>query len=122
MDPRLGIYLRLEQLGAALQQGQEEIFRRHGLRAVVSRLRSASCVYFMDRLPVNWWEIVTGHDMAGDKALRLALIQRGIYQIPIPVKQASLSFAHSDDDIARTLEATDEAVRELKQTHSALFP
>ena len=121
MDPAVGVYPRLEHLGAILQQGQEEIFRRHGLRATVSRLGSASCVYFMDRLPTNWWEIATRHDMAADKALRLSLIQRGIYQIPIPAKQASISFAHSEDDITRTLEATDAAVAELTQTHPHAF-
>lgn len=121
MDRSVGVYPRLEHLGATLQQGQEEILRRHGLRAVVSRLGSASCLYFMDRLPANWWEIASRHDMAADKALRLSLIQRGIYQIPIPAKQASLSFAHSDDDIARTLEALDESIAELKQTHPHVF-
>jgi glutamate-1-semialdehyde 2,1-aminomutase len=120
-DPILGVYARLERLGDQLQRGQEEIFQRHGLRARVSRLGSASCVYFMDRLPTCWWEIVTGHEMAADKALRLSLIQRGIYQIPIPAKQASISFAHSESDIARTLEATDEAVAELKLTHPGVF-
>jgi glutamate-1-semialdehyde 2,1-aminomutase len=114
MDQGLGVYRRLEHMGSVLQQGQEEIFRRHGLQAKVSRLGSASCVYFMEWLPTNWWEIATKHDMAADKALRLSLIQRGIYQIPIPAKQASISFAHSDADIARTLEATDQAVNELK--------
>ena len=121
MDPKLGVYKRLERLGAALQAGQEEIFRCHGVRAVVSRVGSASCVYFMDRPPTNWWEIATLHNMAADKAFRLSLIQRGIYQIPIPTKQASVSFAHTDDDIARTLKATDEAISGLKHSHPQLF-
>jgi glutamate-1-semialdehyde 2,1-aminomutase len=120
-DPTLNVYRRLEYLGAALQRGQEDIFRRHGLHARVSRMGSASCVYFMDRLPGNWWEIVTRHHMAADKALRLQLIQRGVYQIPIPAKQASLSFAHSDEDSARTLEAFESAMPELKALHPDAF-
>lgn len=121
MDPAVGVYPRLEYLGAELQSGQEEIFRRHGLRAVVARLGSASCVYFMEQRPTNWWEIATRHDAAADKTLRVSLIQRGVYQIPIPAKQASLSFAHSNDDLSLTLEALDEAVDELKQTHPQVF-
>jgi glutamate-1-semialdehyde 2,1-aminomutase len=120
-DPALEVYRRLEYLGAALQRGQEEIFRQHGLRAHVSRLGSASCVYLMDRLPGNWWDIVTRHHMAADTALRLQLIQRGIYQIPIPAKQASLSFAHSAEDVARTLDAYESAVSELKAIHPDAF-
>lgn len=121
MDPSIGVYARLETLGAELQRGQEEIFRRHGVPAQVSRLGSASCVYFMNRLPACWWDIATEHNATADKALRLALIQRGIYQIPIPAKQASLSFAHSEADIARTLEATDDALAELKRTQANVF-
>ena len=92
-----------------------------GLRAHGARLGSASCVYLMDRLPTNWWDIATQHDMAADKALRLLLIQRGIYQIPIPAKQASISFAHSDEDINQTLAALDESVGELKASHPQAF-
>lgn len=120
-DPAPGVYARLESLGATLQLGLEEVIRRRGLRARISRLGSASCLYLMDRTPANWWEIATGHDAVADKALRLLLIQRGIYQIPIPAKQASLSFAHSDEDLARTVGAFDDAVGELKQSHPQVF-
>lgn len=121
MDPSLAVLPRLESLGASLQQGQEEIIHRHGLRAVVSRLGSASCLYFMDQRPAHWWDIATRHDAAADRALRVLLIERGIYQIPIPAKQASLSFAHSEDDIARTLAAFDDALTELKELQPQAF-
>lgn len=120
MSPEFGVYRKLEYLGAQLQRGQEEIFRRRGVGAVVSRLGSASCVYFMDHLPTNWWEIATLHDTAADRALRLSLIQRGVYQIPIPAKQTSISFAHSEEDIAQTLAATEAAVEELQLAHPHL--
>lgn len=122
MDPAAAVYARLERLGTELQRGQEEIIQRRGLRAVISRLGSASCLYLMARRPTNWWEIATEHDMAADKALRVALIQRGVYQIPIPAKQASLSFAHTDDDLARTLEAFDDALGDLQTSHPQVFP
>lgn len=122
MDSDADVYGRLEHLGAALQRGQEAIFQRHGLRAVVARLGSASCVYLMERLPANWWDVATAHDASVDRALRLGLIQRGVYQIPIAAKQASLSYAHSKDDLSHTLEALDEAVAELKSTHPQAFP
>src|SRR5690606_12638459 len=61
-DPAVGVHRHLEQLAARLQAGQEEIFRRHGVPAVVARIGSASCVYFMERAPTNWWELLAGHD------------------------------------------------------------
>ena len=89
------------------------MFRDHGITATISRVGSAHCVYFMDRAPTNWWELVTGHDMAFDTRYRRALIERGVYHFPVPSKQGSISFAHSDDDIDATLDATRRALRAL---------
>ncbi len=116
MDPRLDVYGRLEQLGARLEAGQRELFSRHKVPALISRLGSASCVYFSKKLPRDWWDILENHDSAFDVRYRRALIERGIYQFPVAAKQGSISFAHSDADIDRTLEATDDALREL--THA----
>lgn len=113
-DPSQNIYGRLEHLGVLLQAGQEEIFRRHGISAVVSRLGSASCVYFTDRVPRHWWDLLTGHDFDRDRCYRLGLIERGIYQFPIPAKQGSLCFAHTEADLEATLQATEAVVRTLR--------
>jgi glutamate-1-semialdehyde 2,1-aminomutase len=116
-DPQLRVYARLEKLGASLQAGQEEIFRRHGVRALVSRLGSASCVYFgVDRLPTNWWEVLTGHDFDLDRRYRRALLERGIYHFPVAAKQGSIAFAHTDADIDATLAATDAVAAELARS------
>jgi glutamate-1-semialdehyde 2,1-aminomutase len=45
--------------------------------------------------------------------LRLALLERGIYHIPIACKQGSVSYSHTDEDISRTLEATRDALKTL---------
>lgn len=112
-DPAVDLYRRLEQLGARLQAGQEELFAHHGVTAVVSRHGSASCVYFAEKRPRNWWDIATGHDAAFDTAYRKALIERGIYHFPVPTKQGSLCLAHTEADMDQTLNATDDALRGL---------
>ena len=81
--------------------------------AVISRVGSASCVYFSKQEPADWWDILEMHDAAFDTRYRRALIERGIYHFPVIVKQGSISFAHSDQDIQKTLDATDDALREL---------
>ncbi|WP_404425053.1 aspartate aminotransferase family protein [Nibricoccus sp. IMCC34717] len=121
MDPKVRVYDRLEFLGARLQLGLESIYASHSLRARVSRIGSALCTYFMSDLPGCWSEIANNHNFALDLALRRELITRGIYQIPIAAKQASLCFAHSEADIDRTLQQTDEALSVLKTTKSDLF-
>ena len=48
-----------------------------------------------------------------DLRFRRALVERGIYFFPLPTKQASLSTAHTEEDIARTIEAAREVLQEL---------
>ncbi len=113
MSKELDVYGKLERLAQSLEAGQQELFQRHGVPAVISRVGSASCVYFSKVEPSDWWDILENHDAAFDIRYRRALIERGIYHFPVIVKQGSISFAHSEADIAKTLEATDGALREL---------
>jgi len=112
-DPVLDVHGRLEQLAQRLEEGQQKLFADHGIAITISRLGSAHAVYFMDHAPTNWWEVVTGHDFAFDTRYRRALVERGIYHFPVPTKQGSISFAHTDADIDATLEATEAALRSL---------
>ncbi len=113
MNPALNVYGRLEQLAQKLEAGQRDLFAQHKVQVVIPRVGSASCVYFTDKTPQDWWDILENHDAAFDTRYRRALIERGIYHFPVIVKQGSISFAHSDADIQKTLEATDDALREL---------
>jgi glutamate-1-semialdehyde 2,1-aminomutase len=112
-DPAIDVYGRLERLARRLEEGQRKLFAEHRVTATVSRIGSAHCVYFMDREPANWWEIVTEHDFEFDRRYRRELIDRGVYHFPVPTKQGSISFAHTDDDIDQTLEATKAALVSL---------
>lgn len=114
MDPRQDVYGKLERLAQRLEAGQRELFARHGVPAIISRVGSASCVYFTTHgEPRDWWDILEHHDAAFDTRYRRALIERGIYHFPVIVKQGSISFAHSEADIDQTLSATDDALHEL---------
>lgn len=98
-----GVYERLEALGARMQAGLEAIFAEQGVTAVVSRIGSAFCYYFMDHVPVDWHDILEHHDFARDTALRHALVAEGIYFFPAACKQSSISLAHTEEDIDHTL-------------------
>ncbi len=104
------VYRRLEARGARLQKGFEALFARRGIPAVVSRIGSAFCVYFGARVPADWHEILALHDFDLDRRYRRALIDRGVYHFPLACKQGSISAAHTDGDIDRTLEVTDAAL------------
>jgi glutamate-1-semialdehyde 2,1-aminomutase len=113
MDPKLDVYRHLERLAQKLEAGQRELFARYKVPAVISRIGSASCVYFADKEPKDWWDICETHNAEFDTKYRRGLIERGIYHFPVIVKQGSISFAHSDADIEKTVEATDGVLREL---------
>lgn len=107
------VYRQLEARGAALQRGLEQIFAESGRTAVVSRIGSAFCAYFMDHVPADWHDLAAHHNFELDRKLRRALLDRGIYHFPLAAKQGSISAAHADEDIARTLEATRDALKAL---------
>jgi glutamate-1-semialdehyde 2,1-aminomutase len=109
-SPQHAVYASIERQAARLESGLTEILRKSGRPFHLAREGSALCVYFMDHAPVDFHDLASSHDFATDRALRLALLERGVYQFPMPIKQASLSFAHTADDIDRTLEAAASAV------------
>lgn len=107
------VYQHVYQLGEILEKGLHAIFSQYDKPYQIAREGSAFCVYFMDHLPVDFHDILTNHDFDFDKQYRLALIKKGIFHFPLPIKQGSISFAHSLEDIERTLEATDDVMRQL---------
>jgi glutamate-1-semialdehyde 2,1-aminomutase len=112
-NPAIDVYGHLERLACRLEEGQRQSFSVHKVTASISRVGSAHCVYFMEHAPANWWEIITEHDFEFDRRYRRELIDRGVYHFPLPTKQGSISFAHTDDDIDQALEATNAALQSL---------
>ncbi len=104
------LYPRLEALGRKLETGMLEIFAANRITACVTRQGSAFSFYFTKAAPRDLHDIIEGHDFARDLQLRRALIEQGVFFIPIATKQCSLSAAHSDDDIAFTLDRFRHAV------------
>jgi glutamate-1-semialdehyde 2,1-aminomutase len=107
------IYGRLEALGEAMESGLRGLLAEAGRPATVVRQGSAFCVYFMDHAPVDWHDIAAHHDADLDLRYRRALIERGVYHFPQPTKQGSLSFAHTDQDVAQTIQCTRDVLASL---------
>ena len=101
------IYGHLEKLGSRMQDGLEEIFKSAETTAVVARQGSAFCTYFMDHLPVDWHDLASNHDSELDGLLRRGLLDLGVYFFQLPMKQCSLSAAHTVEDVEFTLNAVE---------------
>lgn len=104
------LYAGLEALGQRLQSGMEGLFARHGVQATVARQGSALSFYFMPHVPGDLHDIIEKHDFTKDMALRRALVERGVFFVPVATKQCSISTAHTAADIDFTLAQFDAAL------------
>jgi glutamate-1-semialdehyde 2,1-aminomutase len=107
------VYQQLETRTGKLVAGLGELFAERGVRATISRLGSAFCVYFGDHVPRDWHDLAVSHDFAFDVRYRRALIDHGVYHFPLACKQGSVSAAHGEEDIASTLELTRAALKSV---------
>lgn len=112
-DEKFAVYEHVEKLGALLEKGYQEIFPKLGTAFYVARQGSAFCTYFMDHAPKNFHDILTNHNFDLDVRYRKKLIEKGIFNFPAAIKQGSISFAHSEEDILKTLEATEQVIKTL---------
>lgn len=104
------VYKHLETLGSEIQSGMEQIFQNTDTQAVVARQGSAFCAYFMDHLPVDWHDLAGNNDTAIDGMLRRELLDHGVYYFQLPMKQCSLSAAHTMEDVHHTLSALEKSL------------
>jgi len=107
------VYQRVQETSRTLEAGLREIFDRLGRPFVIARETSAFCVYFMDHAPRDFHDIAENHDFALDRNYRLELIRRGVFHFPLAIKQGSVSYAHTSEDIEETLIQTRNAVSQL---------
>ncbi|GAB3327071.1 glutamate-1-semialdehyde 2,1-aminomutase [Larkinella ripae] len=114
-SPEHGVYEHVNRLGQRLENGLNSIFASTGRPFHLARQGSAYCLYFMDHAPVDFHDIAANHDFALDKTYRVKLIEKGIFNFPLPIKQGSISFAHTVQDIEETLEKTEDVVSHLFQ-------
>ncbi|MBM3832604.1 MAG: aspartate aminotransferase family protein [Verrucomicrobia bacterium] len=107
------VYDHVGNLGQTLAEGLNCIWAKFGEPFYLARERSAFCLYFMDHAPRDFHDLASHHNFELDKRYRFELIKRGIYHFPLPLKQGSISFAHSTKDIDETLTKTEEVTRLL---------
>jgi glutamate-1-semialdehyde 2,1-aminomutase len=107
---RSQVYGHVEELGRRLETGLRDIFAAHRIPASIARQGSALSYYLMPHAPIDLHDILEHHDFERDVQLRRALIDLGVFFVPIATKQCSISAAHTADDIAVTLEKVEQAV------------
>ncbi|KRE94935.1 glutamate-1-semialdehyde aminotransferase [Paenibacillus sp. Soil766] len=108
-----GIYTKLEQLGSTLADGIAESAARHGIALTLNRIGGAFSTHFCDHPITNYEE---AQDTDGEKFadfFRL-MLEQGINLAPSKYEAWFMTIAHTEEDIAQTLEAADRTFRVMK--------
>jgi glutamate-1-semialdehyde 2,1-aminomutase len=103
------IHERVFRLGLRMRDGLEEIARRAGIPAVVGGFGSLFVLCFMEG-PLRSYEDVLRNDTELFLRYRRELVARGVFEMPESLGRSHIS-AHTDDDVDRSLEAAEGALR-----------
>lgn len=110
-----GVYERLDQLGAMLEEGILAYAKKHQVDITVNRLKGALTIYFTTETIVNYEQAENTDGEMFARFFKLMLAQ-GINLAPSKYEAWFLTIAHTEKDISETLQAVDHAFAQLKQS------
>jgi glutamate-1-semialdehyde 2,1-aminomutase len=110
-----GVYSRLHGQGRALREGFADLVARAGIPAQVIGEAPLFDVVFTDRPVLDYRAFLTA-DTALMKAFNAECLKRGVLK---GAQKIYLSLAHTEDDVARTLEVFKAALAALPRRRSA---
>jgi glutamate-1-semialdehyde 2,1-aminomutase len=97
------------RLGERARTGLQALYDRLGIPAVVSGFGSVFVSYFLEA-PVVAYDDLLANDVDLFVGYRRELMKDGIFELPLNLKRSHFSYAHTDEDVDRLLEATEGAV------------
>jgi len=97
------------RLGERARTGLREVYDRLGVPVVVSGFGSVFVTYFLEG-PVERYEDLLANDVDLFIGYRRELMKHGIFELPLNLKRSHVSYAHTDADVDRLLEATETSV------------
>jgi glutamate-1-semialdehyde 2,1-aminomutase len=110
-DP--GLYPTLERRSAALAAGLADAARAEGVATFATRVGSMFTTFFTETV-VTDYSSAKRADTRAYAAYFHAMLDDGIYFAPSQFEAGFLSAAHSDEDVARTIEAAGRAFRAVR--------
>lgn len=105
-------YQRLEVRAIYLEDGLRRGARESEVQAVINRAGSLLTLFFADA-PVTDYASAKRADSERYAAFFREMLARGVFLAPSQFEAAFVSLAHSDDDIAETIEAAHQSLRRI---------
>jgi glutamate-1-semialdehyde 2,1-aminomutase len=106
------------RLGERIRSGLREVLPEFDVPSVVAGFGSVFVTYFVPG-PVESYDDLLDNDVALFTGYRLAQMEGGIFELPLNLKRSHVSYAHTDADVDRLLEATRRAIRSTLARRSA---
>jgi glutamate-1-semialdehyde 2,1-aminomutase len=78
---------------------------------VVTGFGSVYVLHFMSDEPIVSYHDLLKNDASRFVRYRQELMKRGVFEMPMNLKRNHISYSHTDADIDRTLEASEDALR-----------
>jgi glutamate-1-semialdehyde 2,1-aminomutase len=103
------VHAHVFRLGERTRAGLRELYARLGVPAVVTGFGSVFVTYFLEG-PVRNYDDLLANDSELFIGYRRELMGHGIFELPLNLKRSHISYAHTDEDVDRLLEATEAAV------------
>jgi len=104
------VHEHIFRLGDRMRDGLRAIAERAGIPTVVSGYGSLFILLFMDG-PLESFDDAVRNDNDLFVRYRQELIARGIFEEPLSHGRSHISYSHTTEDIDRSLEAAEEALR-----------
>jgi glutamate-1-semialdehyde 2,1-aminomutase len=102
-----GLYPHLEALGRQFDEGFAELSQRLGIPMQWNRVGAMGSLFFSEA-PVIDWPTASASSRERFTALFHGFLERGIHLPPSPFEAWFWSYAHTAEDIERTLRAAEE--------------
>jgi glutamate-1-semialdehyde 2,1-aminomutase len=104
-------------LGERARAGLRDVYARLGVPVVVSGYGSVFVTYFLEG-PVRSYDDLLRNDVDLFVGYRRELMRHGVFELPLNLKRSHFSYAHTDADVDRLLEATEAAVGTVLEARS----
>lgn len=107
-----GVYDRMDRLAAMLADGLQTSAAKHGVPLTVNRIRGSLSTHFCDHPVTNY---VEAQDTDGEQfaAFFRCMLEQGICLAPSKYEAWFLTTEHTEEDVARTIDAAERAFRQM---------
>jgi glutamate-1-semialdehyde 2,1-aminomutase len=108
-----GFYDRLSAKTQAVTTGMQAVADKLGIPFTTNSVGGMFGFFFSAEKKITRYEQVVAGDIERFKKFFHGMLRQGVYLAPSAFEAGFVSIAHSDDDIAKTLEATETSMKML---------